>query len=247
MGRSLIPRLLDKAGATERSTLKLPPTTRTWTANTSGHRRCGHAALMSSWCSSLTLATGNASVDRRRSGVPASESLTLHCQHGALCSAHQPRGSGCRSLSAGPASAMHDSGDEDVRRSVHGERSGGASTAIQLRTPSCIIRDGGSVAPSRTAEIGGTRVARRAGETVASTVTIVPTASETITVRAWITVPLAGMPKPSASKYRACSEARRAQPVGDERVAASGAQRDHRRHDEKRSVGGGRGGSSCRL
>ena len=49
-------------------------------------------------------------------------------------------------------------------------------------------RDGGSTEPSRTAAIGGTRVARRAGRMLANSVTIVPTSSETITVRVAKTV-----------------------------------------------------------
>ena len=53
-------------------------------------------------------------------------------------------------------------------------------------------REGGSAAPSRTAAIGGTRVARRAGEIVASTVMPTPSSSDTITVRVLNTVPGAG-------------------------------------------------------
>jgi len=59
-------------------------------------------------------------------------------------------------------------------------------------------RDGGSVEPSRTAAIGGTRVARRAGTTLASTVITVPSASETSTVRSANTIPASGRSPPIA-------------------------------------------------
>jgi hypothetical protein len=61
------------------------------------------------------------------------------------------------------------------------------------------MREAGSSAPSRTAAIGGTRVARSAGRMLATRVTPVPSTSETITVRAAITVPDAGMSTPSAT------------------------------------------------
>ena len=57
-------------------------------------------------------------------------------------------------------------------------------------------RDDGSVAPSRTAAIGGTRVARRAGEIVASTVMPTPSSSDTITVLVLNTVPVLGRSTP---------------------------------------------------
>ena len=57
---------------------------------------------------------------------------------------------------------------------------------------------GGSVEPSRTAAMGGTRVALRAGRTLASTVTEVPTIIETVTVRVAITVLASGRSTPSA-------------------------------------------------
>ena len=50
------------------------------------------------------------------------------------------------------------------------------------------MRDVGSTAPSRTAEIGGTRVARRAGTMLATSVTTVPSRSETTIVRSATTV-----------------------------------------------------------
>ena len=60
-------------------------------------------------------------------------------------------------------------------------------------------RDSGSVAPSRTAAIGGTRVARIAGRMLAISVTRIPTRSDTITVRVAKTRPLFGSVKPTAS------------------------------------------------
>ena len=59
-------------------------------------------------------------------------------------------------------------------------------------------RDSGSVEPSRTAAIGGTRVARRAGAMAASSVTPVPTSSDTMTVRIPNTVSPSGRSTPSA-------------------------------------------------
>ncbi len=65
-----------------------------------------------------------------------------------------------------------------------------ATSAIAAaRMPSAVTgpylanRETGSTEPSRTAAIGGTRVARRAGRMLATSVTIVPTRTETITVR----------------------------------------------------------------
>ncbi len=57
-----------------------------------------------------------------------------------------------------------------------------ASTATAAGTPKRASLDGGRT-PSRTAAIGSTRVARMAGIRLASTVTIVPTSSETMIVR----------------------------------------------------------------
>ena len=61
-------------------------------------------------------------------------------------------------------------------------------------------RPRGTVEPSRTAAIGATRVARIAGNSPATTVTIVPTRSETTIVRVAKTVSAAGSPSPSAPK-----------------------------------------------
>ncbi len=60
-------------------------------------------------------------------------------------------------------------------------------------------RDFGSVKPSRTAAIGGTRVARIAGKSPATSVMIVPTRSETTIVRVAKTVPELGRSSSRAS------------------------------------------------
>ncbi len=60
-------------------------------------------------------------------------------------------------------------------------------------------RAGGSVEPSRTAAIGGTRVARRAGRMLATSVTSVPTTIERITVRGWTIVEASGSSRPRAA------------------------------------------------
>ena len=59
-------------------------------------------------------------------------------------------------------------------------------------------RDFGSVAPSRTAAMGGTRVARIAGNSPAKSVTPTPTMSATITVRSANTRSADGSSTPSA-------------------------------------------------
>ena len=59
-------------------------------------------------------------------------------------------------------------------------------------------RDCGRVAPSRTAAIGGTRVARRAGMMLASSVIPVPSSSETMIVRPAMTVVAFGSSTPIA-------------------------------------------------
>ena len=81
-------------------------------------------------------------------------------------------------------------------------------------------RDSGSVAPSRTAAIGGTRVARIAGRMLATTVTTIPTISETTTVRDAKTRPLFGSVKPTALKSPTSPFAR-ARPRKRPAVAAS--------------------------
>ena len=61
-------------------------------------------------------------------------------------------------------------------------------------------RDSGRVAPSRTAAIGGTRVALIAGRRLARSVTRMPTSSETTIVRVSSRSPWFGSVKPTASK-----------------------------------------------
>ncbi len=61
-------------------------------------------------------------------------------------------------------------------------------------------RPGGSVAPSRTAAIGGTLVARSAGRRLASSVIRIPTRSETTIVLVWNASPLFGSVNPIRSK-----------------------------------------------
>ena len=58
----------------------------------------------------------------------------------------------------------------------------------------------GRTAPSRTAAIGGTVVARKAGYTLASSVTRIPAARATMIVRGSNTRPVFGSVKPTASK-----------------------------------------------
>ena len=77
-------------------------------------------------------------------------------------------------------------------------------------------REGGSVEPSRTAAIGGTRVARRAGTTLASSVIVVPSASETTIVRSSNTIPASGRSPPIAANS----------PLGE---PEPGEEPDHRR------------------
>ena len=87
-------------------------------------------------------------------------------------------------------------------------------------------RDGGSVAPSRTAAIGGTRVARTAGRRLASSVTMIPTASETTIVRVSKSRPLFGSVKPTRSKSQKSSFARpspRKRPTTDAAVPTTSA------------------------
>ena len=57
-------------------------------------------------------------------------------------------------------------------------------------------RPGGITAPSRTAAIGGTRVARRAGRMLATIVTTMPTTRQTMTVRGLKSRPVFGSVKP---------------------------------------------------
>jgi hypothetical protein len=68
--------------------------------------------------------------------------------------------------------------------------------ALCAWAPSRVV---GTVAPSRTAAIGGTRVARRAGRTLASSVMPVPSSSDTVIVCVATTVGESGRPTPSAA------------------------------------------------
>ncbi len=84
--------------------------------------------------------------------------------------------------------------------------------------PNRANRDGGSTEPSRTAAMGATRVERSAGRTAASTVTITPTSSDTMTVRALNTMPLCGrsIPKDTNSAFSPFASARpRNSPITD--------------------------------
>ena len=71
-----------------------------------------------------------------------------------------------------------------------------AVTATAVLSEWAAKREGGSVEPSRTAAIGGTRVARRAGTMLASTVIAVPSASEMRTVRSANTILTCGSSPP---------------------------------------------------
>ena len=74
------------------------------------------------------------------------------------------------------------------------------STTSDVTAPYFAQREGGSTEPSRTAAIGGTRVARRAGRMLATRVTSVPTSSETTIVRVEKTVAPCGRLIPIATK-----------------------------------------------
>jgi hypothetical protein len=81
-------------------------------------------------------------------------------------------------------------------------------------------RPRGSVAPSRTAAIGGTLVARSAGKRPASTVTTTPTSRLTTTVRVANTMLVVGRSSCSALKrlFRPLARAMpSASPINDER------------------------------
>ena len=71
------------------------------------------------------------------------------------------------------------------------------------RVPYFAQPEGGTSAPSRAAAIGGTRVARRAGRRAAIIVMMIPTASETMTVRVLNTVDVCGrlIPNETSSEF----------------------------------------------
>ena len=81
----------------------------------------------------------------------------------------------------------------------HEQREAERGDESRDRRPEAGNRPGGSSAPSRTAAIGGTRVARSAGKKLAISVTMIPSASETTTVRASRRRPLFGSVNPTAS------------------------------------------------
>ncbi len=73
-----------------------------------------------------------------------------------------------------------------------------ATVAAEAAVRYLASRPSGSVAPSRTAAIGSTRVARIAGRRLASMVTITPTRIATMIVRGLTTVPELGSVRPAA-------------------------------------------------
>ena len=88
-----------------------------------------------------------------------------------------------------PEEAVGERGEADDRSSARAERRG-----------TCAKRPGGRTEPSRTAAIGGTRVARSAGRKLARTVTTIPTSSATTIVRGFRSSPLFGSVNPTAEK-----------------------------------------------
>src|SRR3954453_10907405 len=88
--------------------------------------------------------------------------------------------------------------DSEANRPTHMS----ATPTRPSRAPANVtLRDGPRVvgaAPSRSASTGGTRVARSAGASDDSTVTTVPTTSDTMIVRDRITLPLDGRSTPTA-------------------------------------------------
>ena len=87
-------------------------------------------------------------------------------------------------------------------------------------------RPGAIVAPSRTAAIGGTRVALNAGKMLAISVTMIPRSSETMIVRALKIRPLFGSVNPTASKkLKEAGRERKAKKQPDDR-------RDRAHHED---------------
>ena len=126
----------------------------------------------------------SASRRRRRSAGPAGTRSSRRPTNSARVPTPRPSsrasGPGRRPASRGPAARPR--GDGDDRR----------APGVEAAAPA------GRTAPSRTAAMGGTRVARIAGMTPASTVIRVPTSSDTTTVRVAKTVPAWGMSSPTA-------------------------------------------------
>ena len=87
-------------------------------------------------------------------------------------------------------------------------RSATASTSSATYGVNRANRPRGSSAPSRTARIGETRVARRDGTNAASTVTTIPITNAKITVRGAITMSAVGRSRSSASNSASSPYAR---------------------------------------
>ena len=114
---------------------------------------------------------------------------------------------------------------EDGREADRGE-DGANGTRKRAR------RDGGSVAPSRTAAMGGTLVARTAGRRLATRVTTTPTTIATITVRHWKRRPVLGRVKPARSKSQNRSLA---SPNPSRSPVSEASDADHERLDDDRA------------
>ena len=73
---------------------------------------------------------------------------------------------------------------------------------MTARPKTSVLRDGflTTIPPSRTAEIGEIRVARTAGQTEATSVTIVPVSIATTAVRSWKTIAACGISRSTARK-----------------------------------------------
>ena len=89
-------------------------------------------------------------------------------------------------MSTAPGAAGHEQAEQ--QRDEAEQRGGTADITVRYLAS----RPSGIVAPSRTAAIGSTRVARIAGRRLASTVTTTPTRMATMIVRALTTVPVLG-------------------------------------------------------
>ena len=94
------------------------------------------------------------------------------------------------------------------------------------------IHEGGSSAPSRSAAIGGTRVARKAGPIAASMATSVPTNSGSRTVSGFRVIAEVGSPDPALSNSVSSSFAK---PMPDHDPGQRRQQADHQRLDQHRA------------
>jgi hypothetical protein len=117
-----------------------------------------------------------------------------------------------------------------------------SATAIRTSAPYGVKRwkrPFGNSAPSRTAAIGGTRVARIAGNRPASTVISVPTSSETTIVRVANTVPATGRSRFSARNSASrpfASPSPRKSPTTDARKPITSASRSTERSTCRRDA-----------